>query len=124
MDVVRGCVEPHHRSSTEEDIRSAICMPVRTNMFHTPELLVLIVSSAVLAICLYSFVRYREYEAISYAVAVAGFVVEYCWISFFDPADEDRRVWIRLTIIMLLALIAFWRIVFMWNENRKKREPK
>ena len=124
MDVVRSCFESNHKSPTEEDIRSAICVPIRISMFHTPELLVLIVSSAVLAICLYSFVRYREYEAISYAVAVAGFVAEYYWISFFNPADEDRRAWIRLTIIVLLALIAFWRIVFMWNENRKKREPK
>lgn len=91
-------------------------------MFQTPELLVLVISSAVLTICLLSFVLYREYEAISYAVAVAGFVGVYYWISFYNPTDLDRRIWVRLTIIVLLALIAFWRFIFMTNERRKRRK--
>ncbi len=95
-----------------------------TILMIVPELALAIAALVVCAVCVYSWIRYKEYAALGYTLPLLYFAVIYFSFFLYSPDDLTRREWVRPGIFGLMIDIAIWRIVFIMRQKRKKNHAR
>lgn len=90
-----------------------------------PEAAVAVIAALTLVLCVYVWVKCKEYASLGYILPSLYFVVTYI-ILFFHPeiSSDWRRVLIRGGLVVLFANISFQRWKFIFICRDKERQEK
>lgn len=93
-----------------------------TTLLEASNITMLILSSIVLAVCVYSWVIVRDYGAIGYLGPMIYFFVYYSIVLFGDWDTETKLLFGRVGVAALMIDVLIWRCVFLKRFRRRRSE--
>lgn len=85
------------------------------------EPVVAVIAIISLAACAYTWVRFKEYQALGWACVSVAVAAAYIWIAVADPPDVERRVIIRIMWVATLLVITYWRVHFAVRQHLSEK---
>lgn len=64
-------------------------------------------------LCLYTFVKTKELQSLSWAAVALFLALTYTWIAIYNPTEFDKKWLVRIDIMVLLFTIVYWHINYM-----------
>lgn len=86
-----------------------------------PEIIIASIYFISLSLCVYSWHKYREFEALGFVFPLLFFTGLYILFTI-DPVDDTtRREWVRPGLISIAIVIDMFRVVYILRQRRKRK---